>query len=325
MSFNWLTGSILSEIGDNCGKLEHLELSGNFLVGGIPGSLGNCSGLQTLVLYSNLLEEVIPVELGKLGMLEVLDVSRNSLSGSIPSQLGNCSELSILVFTNLWDPLPRATSLEGNVSLGQLASATPEYNYFEGEMPVEIITLPKLRLLWAPRATLEGRFPSNWGPCNSLEMVNFASNYFTGGISEGLGSCNKLQFLDLSEQADWRAYSENVSGNQLSGLIPLFQYPNCSSTPSLNGYRSETFDSSSVYLQFFASRARDETPLPLFDDVANLAIVHNFGDNNFAGTFSPMPISPERLGKQTVYAFLACGNNLTGPFPGVLFDKCSQL
>lgn len=335
LSFNRLTGSIPNEIGDNCARLEHLELSSNFLVGGIPGSLGNCSGLQSLVLYSNLLEEVIPIELGRLSMLEVLDVSRNSLSGSIPPQLGNCSELSILVLSNLWDPLPNAVNPEGNISLGQFASATPEYNYFEGTMPAEIITLPKLRLLWAPRATLEGRFPSNWGTCNSLEMVNLAQNYFTGGISEGFGSCKKLHFLDLSSNRLTGELTQklavpcmtvfDVSGNLLSGSIPSFQYPTCSAIRSLNGYHSGSFDLSSVYLQFFESRAREETPLPLFGDLGNLAIVHNFGGNNFTGTFSSVPIAPERSGKQTVYAFLAGGNNLTGPFPGVLFEKCSQL
>ncbi|KAL2509039.1 Serine/threonine protein kinase [Forsythia ovata] len=78
-----LGGSIPSEIGGNCGKLEHLELAGNILVEGIPKSIGKCRGLKTLLLYSNMLEEVIPIELGQLRQLEVVDISRNNIGGSI--------------------------------------------------------------------------------------------------------------------------------------------------------------------------------------------------------------------------------------------------
>ncbi|KAH0969247.1 hypothetical protein GBA52_028869 [Prunus armeniaca] len=99
LSYNSLSGDVPSEIGDNCGKLEHLDLAGNFLVDKIPSSLGNCSQLRTLMLYSNMLEEGIPAELGQLQALEVLDVSRNSLSSSLPRELGNCSELSVLVLS----------------------------------------------------------------------------------------------------------------------------------------------------------------------------------------------------------------------------------
>jgi Leucine-rich repeat (LRR) protein len=38
--FNLLTGQVPSEIGENCEKLEHLDLFDNVLVGGIPRSLG---------------------------------------------------------------------------------------------------------------------------------------------------------------------------------------------------------------------------------------------------------------------------------------------
>ncbi|KAL2467791.1 Serine/threonine protein kinase [Forsythia ovata] len=79
----YLSGSIPSEIGGNCGKFEHLELAGNILVEGIPKSIGKCRGLKTLLLYSNMLEEVIPIELGQLRQLEVLDISRNNIGGSI--------------------------------------------------------------------------------------------------------------------------------------------------------------------------------------------------------------------------------------------------
>uniref|UniRef100_A0A5B7A9M0 non-specific serine/threonine protein kinase n=1 Tax=Davidia involucrata TaxID=16924 RepID=A0A5B7A9M0_DAVIN len=335
LSFNQLSGSVPNAIGDNCGKLEHLELSGNFLVGGIPSSLGNCSGLRSLLLYANMLEAVIPVELGQLKKLEVLDVSRNRLSGSIPPELGNCSELSILVFSNLFNPLSNTTNSEGDSSLRQLSSVNDEFNYFEGAIPEEITTLPKLRMIWAPRATLEGRFPSNWGACDSLEMVNFAQNFFTEEIPEEFSRCKKLHFLDLRANRLTGELVEklpvpcmtvfDVSGNLLSGSIPSFNFSTCPYAPSLRGYPSELYDLSSAYLSFFAYRTQVGTPLPFFGDGGGLAVFHNFGGNNFTGGFPSMPLAPDKLGEQTVYAFLAGENKLTGPFPGELFEKCDGL
>ncbi|CAK9186005.1 unnamed protein product [Ilex paraguariensis] len=335
LSFNRLAGSIPNEIGNNCGKLEHLELAGNFLLEGIPSSLGNCRELRSLILYSNLLDEVIPVEFGRLSQLEVLDLSRNSLSGPIPRELGNCSELSVIVLSNLLDPLPSIGSSEGDSSSGKFTYTTDEYNFFEGDLPTEITTLSKLKILWMPRASLEGKFPSNWGACDNLEMVNLAQNFFKGEIPRGFNICKKLYFLDLSlnmltgELVDKLPVPcmtlFDVSGNLLTGSIPKFYYSYCPRVPSLNAYAVEAYMPSSTYLPFFAYLTQAGTPLPLFGDGGSLAIIHNFGGNNFTGALSSMPIANERLGEQTVYSFLAGSNKFAGRFPGELFDKCDKL
>ncbi|GFY86974.1 receptor-like protein kinase 2 [Actinidia rufa] len=288
LSFNQLSGSIPNEIGENCGQLEHLELAGNFLIRGIPSSLGNCGSLRSLVLYSNFLQEVIPVELGRLTKLEVLDVSRNSLSGPIPLELRNCSELSVLVLSNLFDPIPNLTYSEGDSSLGQ-SSPSDEFNFFEGVIPMEIAMLPKLKMIWAPRVLSLGSLPSDWGACENLEMVNFGHNLFTGEISDG------------------------------------FNYSACPRIPSKSGYRLEPFDLPSAYLSFFADKAQAGIPLPFIGDVGGLVVYHNFHGNDFTGPLQSIPFGVDRLAEQTVYAFLASENKLTGPFPGDLFEKCNGL
>ncbi|KAK7850295.1 lrr receptor-like serine/threonine-protein kinase rpk2 [Quercus suber] len=336
LSFNRLSGGIPSKIGENCGKLEHVDFSGNFLVGGIPGSLGSCGQLQSLLLYSNLLEEVLPAELGRLQKLQVLDVSRNSLSGSIPSELGNCSQLSALVLSNLFDPLPQVNNTKEDSLMDQQGSSIDDFNYFQGTIPVEIIMLPKLRVLWAPRATLEGRFPTSWGACENLEMINLAQNYFTGEVSDGLSRCKKLQFLDISSNRLTGELLEglpvpcmtvfDVSGNALSGMIPKFYNSTCPPVLSSNVSPSKPgSDLSTLYLSFFTSKALVGTPSQSLGEESGLAIYHNFGHNNFNGTIQYMPIAPERLGKQTVYSFLAGENKLAGPFPNNLFEKCEGL
>ncbi|CAI9276908.1 unnamed protein product [Lactuca saligna] len=291
-----LSGKIPSEIGYNCGNLEHLELAANFLLGAIPSSLSNCTKLRSVLLYSNMLQEEIPIEFGQFKSLQIFDVSRNSLSGPIPSQLGNCKNLSILVLSNLFTPIPNS------------AQSEEEYNYFQGPLPSEITILPKLKLLWAPRTTLEGKFPTNWGACTTLQMVNLGQNFFTGEISNGLNLCKKLHFLDLSSNKLTGQLSNklpvpcmtlfDVSNNRLSGAIPSFRHTVC-----------EPLDPSSTYIQFFTSQAPN--------DGGNRAIIHNFSRNNFTGSLISIPVTskPE---KNSVYSFLAGENNLTG----VLFDKC---
>ncbi|KAI3813260.1 hypothetical protein L1987_17980 [Smallanthus sonchifolius] len=317
LSFNQLSGKIPSEIGYGCENLEHLELAVNFLLGGIPTSLSNCSKLRSVLLYSNMLQEEIPVELGRLRMLQVLDVSRNSLSGQIPREIGNCTEMSVLVLSNLFNPIPNVGSSDGEFMQSELARSEEEYNYFQGKLPLEITALPKLKMLWAPRTSLEGSFPTNWGGCKALEMVNLAQNLFTGEIPKGLSVCKKLTFLDLSSNKLTGELSDellvpcmtlfDVSKNRLSGPIPSFRYTVC-----------EPLDPSSVYSRYFAFQAAKD------GESGNLAIIHNFGGNNFTGALSSIPVAPGRIRKDSVYLFLAGENRLTGRFPGVLFDKCSE-
>nr|GLL39159.1 LRR receptor-like serine/threonine-protein kinase RPK2 [Ipomoea trifida] len=335
LSFNQLNGPIPSEIGQYCGNLEYLELAGNFLTEGIPRSLGSCRQLKSILLYSNMLEEGIPVELGQLNQLQVLDVSRNSLSGSIPSELGNCSKLSILVLSNLWDPLPSPSDSAVDASTAQLASTNDEYNFYEGTIPAEITGLSSLQMIWAPRATIEVKFPSGWSACTSLEMVNLGQNYYMGEITGVFSNCKSLRFLDLSLNKltgelveDLQVPCMNVfdvSENSLSGPLPRFKNSTCARLGHANRDPLELYDKSSAYLSFFTLRAMLETTLSLFGDGFGPAVVHNFGGNNFTGQLPSMPIAPETLGEQSAYAFLAGSNNFTGPFPENIIEQCHHM
>lgn len=329
LSQNRIIGTVPAEIGNNCWNLEHIDLSSNFLVGIIPGSLGNCRRLRTVLLFSNMFDGFIPRELGYLQKLEVLDISRNDLHGPIPSELGNCVELSLLVLSNLFDPLPIDRSLHGEL----VHDTADDRNHFQGSIPVEITTLPKLQLLWAPRAALKGKFPSNWGTCSRLEMVNLAQNHFNGAITGVFANCRNLHFLDLSLNKLTGELDEklpvpcmnvfDVSGNFLSGPIPHFNHRNCLHVASLKLNFSEPYNPFLGYLSLFMEKTRLAMPLPFSDD--SLAVIHNFGQNQFSGQMSLPHISLQRFRKKTEYAFLAGGNRLFGSFPGNLFRQCNRL
>ncbi|XP_068656395.1 LRR receptor-like serine/threonine-protein kinase RPK2 [Aristolochia californica] len=330
LSLNQFTQSIPEEIGQNCKNLEHLDLSGNSLDGKIPGSLGSCVGLRTLRLFSNMLGDVIPPDLGRLQKLQVLDLSRNSLSGPIAPELGNCVELSVLILSNLFDPLPA-----GNLLQRSSTGANDDYNYFQGGIPVNVTALPKLKILWVPRASLEDQIPDEWGPCENLEMVNLGRNYFTGQIPKAFQQCSNLQYLDLNSNKLKGGLNVrlpvpcmvmfDVSGNLLSGSIPKFVYDRCLSLPSSDVSFDLPEDVLAAYSLFLRNNMKIGTLLPSFSSQGNLAIFHNFGENNFSGPVPPLAIAPERLGKKTIYAFLVNGNNLIGTIPGYLFEKCDNL
>ncbi|CAN8260693.1 unnamed protein product [Cochlearia groenlandica] len=340
LPLNWLQGYLPKDIGNNCGKLEHLDLSANFVTGRIPESLGNCHGLRSLLLYMNTLEETIPLEFGNLQKLEVLDVSRNTLSGPLPVELGNCSSLSVLVLSNLYNVYADIDSVRGESDIppgADLTSMTEGFNFFQGGIPEEITRLPKLKILWVPRATLEGRFPVDWGSCQSLEMVNLGQNFFKGEIPAGLSKCKNLRLLDFSSNMlTGKLLKEltvpcmsvfDVGGNSLSGLIPEFlNTTHCPPVVYFDGFSSQSYnDPSSVYLSFFAEKAQVGTSLTLLGGDGGLSVFHNFADNNFTGTLKSMPLAQDRLGKRVSYIFSAGGNQLYGQFPGNLFDNCNEL
>uniref|UniRef100_A0A2P2M9E5 non-specific serine/threonine protein kinase n=1 Tax=Rhizophora mucronata TaxID=61149 RepID=A0A2P2M9E5_RHIMU len=328
LSLNKLVGEMPREIGDSCEKLEHLDLSANHLTGGISNSLGNCGNLRTLLLFSNMFVESIPRYLGKLGNLEVLDVSRNSLSGSIPSELGNCSQMSVFVLTYGFDPYQDINSSSRDYLFGQISSGNADYNFFQGGIPWEIMALPKLRMLWAPRTILDGTLPSSWSSCDNLEVINLSHNFFTGHIPQSFSHCNKLWYLDLSSnRLDGKLLEElsvpcmtmfDVSGNALSGSIPNFNSSSCLPVPSTNWHTWRMDDTVSAYFSLIANKVQAERD-------GEIVVMHNFESNNFIGSLQSLPIAAVRLRKQMSYTFLAGNNKLSGPFPGILFDKCDEL
>ncbi|XP_051215015.1 LRR receptor-like serine/threonine-protein kinase RPK2 [Lolium perenne] len=319
LAANRLGGAIPDSLGA-LPALRLLDLSGNLLVGGIPRSLGNCTNLQALLLSSNLLDDVIPPEIGRLANLRALDVSRNSLSGAIPPELGDCAQLSVLVLSNPYVLVDGRLTDDGDVE---------DFNYFQGGIPGAVAALPKLRVLWAPRATLEGELPGNWRSCQSLEMVNLGENLFSGGIPRGLLDCAHLKFLNLSSNKFTGSVDPSlpvpcmdvfdVSGNRLSGSIPVFLSRDCPSAQLL------PFDDLvSEYTSFFAYQAIAGFVSSPGVMATGLTSYHSFARNNFTGTVTSLPIAAEKLGMQGAYAFLADGNSLAGELQPGLFGKCNS-
>ncbi|CAM0876306.1 unnamed protein product [Alopecurus aequalis] len=310
LSGNRLNGTVPEVLGGLL-KLKQLDLSRNFLAGSIPSRLGSWTQLRSLRLFSNLLDGSIPPEIGRLSKLQVLDVSGNRLSGLVPPELGNCSVLSVIVLSSQFD-----------------AVKSHEFNLFEGGIPESVTALPKLRMLWAPKAGLQGNLPSNWGGCHSLEMVNLGDNLLSGVIPRELGQCKSLKFLNLSSNRlsgsldnDLHPHCMDVfdvSGNELSGSVPAFVNKGCSSQLLLDGM-------SSGYSSLFMSQAVAELSLGYCDSGECSVVFHNFAKNSFGGRLTSLPLSADMYGNRTVYTIILDHNNFTGSLDAILLEQCSNL
>ncbi|CAN6322559.1 unnamed protein product [Urochloa humidicola] len=310
LSGNQLTGSVPGALG-GLPKLKWLDLSGNLLAGSIPSGLGNCAQLLSLRLFSNLLNGSVPAEIGRLTKLRVLDVSSNRLSGPIPQELGNCSDLSVLILSSQFNSI-----------------RSHELNLFEGGIPESVTALPRLRVLWAPRAGLEGTLPNNWGRCHSLEMVNLGENLLSGAIPRKLGQCNNLKFLNLSSNrlsglldTDLCPHCMavfDISGNELSGSIPTCVNKVCAPQLMLD-------EMTSSYSSVLKSKTLAELPLSFCNSGECSVVYHNFAKNNLEGHLTSLPFSTERFGNTTSYVFIVDHNKFSGSLDAILLEKCSNL
>uniref|UniRef100_A0A0D9WRK4 Receptor kinase-like protein Xa21 n=1 Tax=Leersia perrieri TaxID=77586 RepID=A0A0D9WRK4_9ORYZ len=131
LSFNYLSGGIPQEVG-NLINLRKFSISNNRLSGNVPSTLGQCVFLESLELQSNSLVGIIPESLVRLEGIQKLDISHNKLSGKIPEFLASFKSIVTLnlSFNDFYGPVPHGgafvdanvISIEGN---DRLCVSTP--------------------------------------------------------------------------------------------------------------------------------------------------------------------------------------------------------
>ena len=194
-STNWLgdPGTECRWYGITCdaegNHVTAIDLHKNKLVGTIPASLGDLTGLQNLFLNNdyeadetnnNQLTGSIPKELGNLTNLRGLYLFRNQLSGSIPPELGN---------------------------LGNLTSLDLQYNQLSGSIPPELGNLTNMIRLYLGGNQLTGNIPPELGDLTKMMRLYLNDNQLSGSIPAALGGLTNMTHLYLG-------------ANQLSGSIP---------------------------------------------------------------------------------------------------------
>ncbi|KAG8386844.1 hypothetical protein BUALT_Bualt03G0191300 [Buddleja alternifolia] len=201
-SMNELTGTIPNELCEL--PLESLNLFENQLEGLIPESIANSPNLHELKLFGNRLVGSLPSQLGKNSALQIIDVTNNNLSGEIPQFLCQNGALEDLVLLN--------NALSGSipVNLGKchtLQRVRLQGNRLYGEIPAQFWGLPNVYLLDLYENEFSGNISHFIYGAKNLSTLAISKNKFSGSIPSEIGSLDQLvEFL--------------ADGNELSGEFP---------------------------------------------------------------------------------------------------------
>ncbi len=279
----YLVGPLPDSLADLTG-LVYLDLSDNYFSGSIPASWGGFSSLTHLILDNSELSGSIPPELGNISTLQWLDLNGNTLTGSIPASLGNPTFLRFIDLSgnDVSGSIPAAL---GNLS--NLENLWLQNNDLTGSIPVELGNLTDLENLLLYSNQLTGSIPPELGNLMFLLDLDLSGNQLTGSIPASLGGLSNLAQLTLES-------------NQLSGSIPA----------SLGGLSSLT------RLQLGWNQLTGSIP-PELGDLSSLVWL-SLSDNELTGSI------PAEIGSLTGLESLFLNRNqLTGPIPAELGDLSS--
>ncbi|KAL2496839.1 Receptor-like protein kinase HSL1 [Forsythia ovata] len=223
---NGLTGTIPDELCEL--PLESLNLYENQLDGLIPESIAKSPNLYELRLFENQLSGSLPSELGKNSALQTLDVSHNNLSGEIPEHLcqGGVLEELVLIYNSFSGNIPE--------SLGKCQSLMRirmRGNQLSGEVPADFWGLPHVYLLDLDSNAFLGNISNKILGAKNLSTLSISKNKLSGSIPNETGSLKNL--IELSAHDNYLGGEIpsslvhlgllgklDLSNNQLSGEIP---------------------------------------------------------------------------------------------------------
>ncbi|XAR66506.1 Non-specific serine/threonine protein kinase [Bertholletia excelsa] len=224
---NSLTGELPTTGWSNMTSLRFLDASMNRLNGSIPDEL--CSlPLESLHLYENNFEGVLPESIAKSPHLNDLRLFRNRLSGELPRDLGKNSPLSLIDVSN--------NEFSGEIPAGLCAKGTLEellviYNSFSGEIPVSLGECRSLTRIRLGHNNFSGEVPAAFWGLPQVSLLELADNSFSGEIGKTIAGASNLSALKISRNKFSGQLPEEIgslenlveftaSDNQLTGSLP---------------------------------------------------------------------------------------------------------
>ncbi|CAH8301143.1 unnamed protein product [Eruca vesicaria subsp. sativa] len=230
-------------------NLEILDLSRNTFNNSIFPVLGSATSLKRLFLRSNKLDCPFPEEeLKDLTNLELLDLSENKFNGPLPMlvlpALRNLKALDLsgneffasmglqgksihilcyfikvggeLTFTDVYVNLHLI--ITGICEMKNMQELDLSHNKLEGQFPLCLTDLTRLRVLDLSSNQLTGKVPSSLGNLRSLKYLSLLDNNFEGFFSLGsLANLSELRVFKLGSK------SKSFQVKSKSNWKPKFQ------------------------------------------------------------------------------------------------------
>ncbi|PRP89561.1 putative leucine-rich repeat receptor-like protein kinase [Planoprotostelium fungivorum] len=220
---NMLRGYILSIFTrGRFPQLSELDLSGNFLIGPIPPTIGQLSQLKKLSLQDNQLTSEIPKSLGNLVGLTELNLGSNRLYVNDFSFVGKLNQLQLL---NLSRNEIGARIPDNINSLTHLETFDISHNSIMGTIPPSMYEMRVLTKFYVNNNHLYGQVSEFAADLNEVDL---SSNEFSGDLSliNGLVSVTYLNLSrnsfsgnlpDISQKL--KLTTVDLSYNQINGTI----------------------------------------------------------------------------------------------------------
>ncbi|CAL5044342.1 unnamed protein product [Urochloa decumbens] len=230
MSSNSHSGNLPVYIGNLSKTLVTFHASDNNIIGELPATISNLTGLQFIDLIGNKLNKPIPESVVTMENLQVLALSGNNMSGPIPTQIGMLRSLQQLLLDNnkfsgtIPDGLGNLSMLQNiSISHNQLSSTIPQslfnlHNLIEldmsnnrliGTLKADIRSMNAINKIDLSTNQLLGDLPDSFGQLQMLTYLNLSHNSFQDSIPNSFGKLASMETLDLSY-------------NNLSGNIPMY-------------------------------------------------------------------------------------------------------
>ncbi|XP_047075994.1 receptor kinase-like protein Xa21 [Lolium rigidum] len=231
ISNNSFSGSIPSYFGNLSTNLLEFEANNNNLVGGLPTTISNLSGLLLISISNNHLTKEIPESISKLENPQALVLSGNSIIGPIPEQFGMLESIIglELPYNRLSGSIP-----DGMSNLTKLEYIVLSYNHLSSTIPPTMFSSSNLIQLDMSHNSLTGTLPSDLGHMQSMDQIDLSSNLLSGSLPNLFGQIAiPLSYLNLSHNSFQDLVPDSfgrltslvaldLSSNNLSGTIPNF-------------------------------------------------------------------------------------------------------
>ena len=215
---------------EKTGKISHIDLSGNHLVGTLPSEIFSLTLMTTLILDDNpdlsidlndglngSQIELLSLSnshvrsldaIGDAANLKYLRMDRSQITGGVPEELAYITGLSGLSLHSnfLSGTLPTLLGL-----MTQLEELFLSDNNFKGTLPTELGLLTNLQILELSDNAWTGTLPEQLNACSSLQLLAIDSRQNDGGLTGTLPSLDQLPFV----------VEVSLHGNRFNGSIPF--------------------------------------------------------------------------------------------------------